>query len=134
MQPKKIASYDNHLLANMTLGYLQENGIYCYLQNENTILADPLLSNAIGGIGLMVSEKDEATALALIILAENNYLKEKLCKKCVNYNLQIEEKADEPTTFWAKLKNNILYGQTNLYSKKIRCTNCNTLYDGYSDL
>lgn len=131
MQQKLIATYDNYLLANMTMGLLEENGIICSIKDENTILSDPLLSNAIGGIKLLVAEHQYQRATEVIRTAENNFLKERACKKCRTNNLQIEEESIVPTTLWGKLKNNILYGQTNLYSKKYRCTNCFSLFDSY---
>jgi len=56
MEFKKIAVYDNYMLANMTLGLLQENNINCHLNDEHTVTIDPLLSNAIGGSKLMVGK------------------------------------------------------------------------------
>jgi Putative prokaryotic signal transducing protein len=129
MQQIQIASFDNYLLANMTMGLLQQNGIECNIKDQNTILTDPLLSNAIGGIKLVVAQADEQSALALIKEAENIYLKEIPCKICNTNNLQIHEYKNEPSTFWHKLKNNILYGQTNLYTKQYKCSKCNSLYD-----
>ena len=40
MTYKQIASYDNFLLANMTLGLLQENNVNCYLKDENITSTD----------------------------------------------------------------------------------------------
>jgi Putative prokaryotic signal transducing protein len=131
MQLKLLATYDNYLLANMTKGLLEENEIFCSLKDENTILSDPLLSNAIGGIKLLVPEQMYSKAKEIIKTAEMNFVAEKHCKNCKTKSLTIEEKTDEPTTFFGKLKNNILYGQTNLYSKKYRCTNCNYLQEVY---
>jgi Putative prokaryotic signal transducing protein len=56
LQLKLLATYDNYLLANMTKGLLEENEIFCSLKDENTVLSDPLSSNAIGGIKLLVPE------------------------------------------------------------------------------
>ena len=70
MTYKQIASYDNFLLANMTLGLLQENNINCYLKDENIITVDPLLSPAIWGIKLIGDENDFADAQELIYQAE----------------------------------------------------------------
>lgn len=41
-------------------------GIECYLKDEMTVQADPLLSNAVGGVKLMVHQKDVDRALALL--------------------------------------------------------------------
>ena len=127
MNFKQVASYDNYVLANMTLGLLQENEINCHLKDEYIVTIDPLLNPAVGGIKLMVAEQDEANAIALIKDAENQYLKDIKCPICHTNNLQVEEKKDEPTTFWGVIKNKILYGQTNLYSKNYRCNNCKSL-------
>jgi phage FluMu protein Com len=127
MNFKQVASYDNYVLANMTLGLLQENEINCHLKDEYIVTIDPLLNPAVGGIKLMVAEQDEANAIALIQDAENQYLKDIECPICHTNNLQVEEKKDEPTTLWGILKNKILYGQTNLYTKNYRCQNCKSL-------
>ncbi len=128
MTYKQIASYDNFLLANMTLGLLQENNINCYLKDENIITVDPLLSPAIGGIKLMVDENDFADAQELINQAELSYLKEIPCPDCKSHSLIIEEKTNNPDGFWNKLMNRVAYGQSSTYSKNYRCTNCNRLF------
>ena len=127
MNYKQIASYDNFLLANMTLGLLQENNVNCFLKDENIITVDPLLSPAIGGIKLLVEEADFDDALKLIKDAEKTYLKEIPCPNCQSHSLVVEEKTDNPTGFWEKLKNQVAYGQTSTYSKMYRCENCNAL-------
>jgi hypothetical protein len=47
--------YDNYIPAHISLGRLQEQGIICWLKDENTVTIDPLLSIAVGGIKLMVA-------------------------------------------------------------------------------
>ena len=66
MNFKQIASYDNFLLANMTLGLLTENEIKCQLKDEHIVTMDPLLNPAVGGIKLLVEEKDYDRALSII--------------------------------------------------------------------
>lgn len=129
MNFKQIASYDNYMLANMTLGLLEENFINCHLKDEHIVTIDPLLNPAVGGIKLMVAEEQFDRALQLMATAEQDYLSEKICPKCNSASLIIEEKSDTPVDFWGKLKNRVFYGQETTYSKKYRCNNCNALYD-----
>ena len=124
MNFKIIATYDNYLLANMTMGMLTENNIKCQMKDENIVTVDPLLNPAVGGIKLLVEEGDFDTAVALIKEAESDYLKDIACPSCQSHSLVVEEKTNNPTDFWGKLKNQILYGQTSTYSKGYRCTNC----------
>ena len=48
------------------LGRLRDEYINCHLLNENSVTIDPFLSNAIGGIKLMVAEPQVERALQLI--------------------------------------------------------------------
>ena len=124
MNFKQIATYDNYMLANMTLGLLTENDIKCQLKDEHIVTIDPLLNPAVGGIKLLVEEKDFDRAVALMKEAENDYLKDIVCPYCNNQTLSVEEKTNNPTNFWGKLKNQVLFGQTSTYSKGYRCKNC----------
>jgi hypothetical protein len=51
-----LCSFDNYISAHIALGRLKEEFINCYLQDEYSVTIDPFLSNAIGGIKLMVAE------------------------------------------------------------------------------
>ncbi len=53
-----LRTFDNYFLANITLTRLQNAGINCFLKDEHTVTMDPILSNAIGGIKLVVKEED----------------------------------------------------------------------------
>ena len=128
MNFKQIASYDNYMLANMTMGLMTENDIKCQLKDENIITMDPLLNAAVGGIKLLVEEKDYDKAVALMKEAENDYLKDIPCPKCKSHSLIVEEKTNLPADFWGRLKNQVLFGQTSTYSKNYRCTNCKHLF------
>jgi phage FluMu protein Com len=97
------------------------------LKDENIVTIDPLLSPAVGGIKLMVEESDYDAAKGLIIEAENAYLKEIPCPNCKSHSLVVEEKINRPVGLWGKVKNMIAFGQTETYSKKYRCKNCNQL-------
>ena len=45
--------YSNYIDANIIMGRLEEEGINCWLKDENTVTIDPILTNAVGGIKLM---------------------------------------------------------------------------------
>lgn len=54
----KIADYQYTSEAYLFKGKLESEGIEVFLQNENTINTDPLLSNAVGGVKLFVKAED----------------------------------------------------------------------------
>ena len=129
MNFKIIATYDNFLLANMTLGLMTENDIKCQLKDEHIVTMDPLLNAAVGGIKLMVEEKEYERALSIIKEAEDNFVKDIPCPNCNSLSMSVEEKTNNPTDFWGRLKNQLLYGQPSTYSKKYRCKACNKVID-----
>jgi|GEM_PF-6976118 len=65
MQHVKICSFDNYIPAHLLLGRLEEEGINAWLKDEHTVTIDPLLTNAVGGIKLMVhiAQADRAKTL-----------------------------------------------------------------------
>ena len=66
----EVRSYDNYIPAHIMLGKLRDEYINCHLLNENSVTLDPFLSNAIGGIKLMVPESQVERAVELLTLFE----------------------------------------------------------------
>ncbi|QES90205.1 putative signal transducing protein [Rhizosphaericola mali] len=61
-----LRTYNNYVTANISLGMLKENGIACYLQDENVSTILPYLSLANGGIKLMVDIQSASEAEILL--------------------------------------------------------------------
>ncbi len=61
-----IATFTYPHEARMILGRLEAEGITCCLENENIVTANPLYSNAVGGVQIRVKKEDEERALAII--------------------------------------------------------------------
>lgn len=56
--------------------FLEDAGIDIYMLNETMITIDPLLSNAMGGIKMMVPEEQAEEATKLIAIYNQNLSKE----------------------------------------------------------
>ena len=61
-----LATFDNYIPAHIALGRLEEEGINCWLQDENTATITPIFTNAIGGIKLMVADPHFSRASELL--------------------------------------------------------------------
>lgn len=61
-----LNSYDNYIEAHIVMGRLEQENIRCHLQDEYTVTIDPFLSNAIGGIKLMVACVQAERALQIL--------------------------------------------------------------------
>ena len=55
------------------MGRFQEDGINCWLKDENTVTINPILTNAIGGIKLMVESTQAERAATILKELEVQY-------------------------------------------------------------
>ena len=83
-----LRSFDNYLSASITLARLDEEGITCYLKDEYTVTIDPMLSNAIGGIKLMVFPDDFEEAKALLDAYDKQYRSSLTCPQCGSHDVE----------------------------------------------
>ncbi len=81
-----VKTFDNYFTANITLTKLHAAGVECYLKDENTVTIDPMLSNAIGGIKLVVKNSDEEMVKQLLAGYEAEYLEAATCPRCGGNN------------------------------------------------
>jgi hypothetical protein len=129
MNYQLIRSFDNYVLANITLSMLQDAGIDCHLRDELTITIDPLLSPMIGGMKLMVIESQAKEAEEMLDSAEKEYLQSFTCPNCKKQGLEKIIKTTHPQSvlqgFWNALKN----GQPVETESWYQCLHCKKRFD-----
>lgn len=77
-----VKTFDSYFLANIILGRLHSEGIECYLKDETTVTMDPILTNAIGGIKLVVKNDNAATVQEILKKYDEEYLNAATCPQC----------------------------------------------------
>lgn len=77
-----IQTFDNYFRANIQLTRLRAAGVECYLKDEYVVTIDPFLSNAIGGIKLMVRKSEEHRVRKLIREMNAESDSKLLCPQC----------------------------------------------------
>lgn len=96
METVTLKAFDNYFTANILLTRLRDSGIECYLKDEYTITIDPLLSNALGGIKLIVRKENYGNAAAMLRSFEKQ---EKFIIKCplcaVGEFIEVPEKSSK---------------------------------------
>ena len=83
-----VRSYDNYIPAHIVLQRLEGEGIRAYLKDEYTVTIDPILSNALGGIKLMVYKDQLERAVHLLEGFEQTYREAGACPNCKSLNVQ----------------------------------------------
>ncbi len=123
MQTTVLKTFDNYFSANIILGRLQDAGINCFLKDEFSATVNPVLNNAIGGIKLIVFEKDAEEALELLTYFEEEYLKTLACPQCGEKDIVmlteiIKANPIENFLSW-------LFRSSNISAEHVyRCSNC----------
>lgn len=84
-----LNSYSNYVEAHIARGVLEEQGIGCWLKDENTVTIDPILTNAIGGIKIMVSKDDAQRAWEILSQLRKEQKLAIVCPKCGSHNVEL---------------------------------------------
>lgn len=119
-----IQVFDNYMEANIKMAMLKDAGIECWLKDEYMVTVDPILTNAIGGIKLLVNERDFEHAVAFIneIAAQNKVVY--TCTNCRSVNVELVS-TPRKTINWLTAITSFLMGNYAIAAEKVfHCFNC----------
>jgi DNA-directed RNA polymerase subunit RPC12/RpoP len=119
-----IRTFDNYFLANILLTKLRHAGVECYLKDEYTVTIDPLLSNAIGGIKLIVKKKDELEAVKMLRVFDNEYRNNITCPHCGSHDVLLVPK-QSPKNLVAAIASWLFSAYAVSAENVYKCSNCN---------
>jgi hypothetical protein len=118
-----IWSYNDYVSAHVAMGRLQEEGYECWLKDENTVTIDPLLTNAVGGIKLMVEESRAKEAWEILNKLLEDYRKTFTCPKCGSNNMELVSSPRKPLNLITAISTYLL-GYALPLEKVYHCFNC----------
>lgn len=98
-------------------------GVECYLKDEFTVTVDPFLSNAVGGIKLVVKKENEPEAVKILQLFDEEYMKSAVCPKCGSHTIELVPKqttANMAAAILSWLFGNYAVSAENVY----QCSTC----------
>ena len=73
----------------MLITRLESEEIECWLQDENTVTINPIWTNAVGGIKLLVEKEDFYGARQIFREVENNRIQAVGWPKCKGHNIEL---------------------------------------------
>ncbi len=91
-----LQSFNNYIDAHLLMGRLESEGIECWLQDENTVTINPVWTNAVGGIKLMVKKEDAVLARQILWEIETNRKQTSECPKCKGHNIELVSTPRKP--------------------------------------
>jgi hypothetical protein len=119
-----VDTYSNYIEANIISGRLESEGINCWLKDENTVTIDPLLTNAIGGIKLMVASSQVERAMELLREFKHEKQSSHPCPKCSSINVEFVTTPRKASNWFGVLFGALLTSFALSNSKVYHCFNC----------
>jgi len=119
-----IGSYDNYIPAHIAMGRLEEDGINCWLKDENTVTINPIWTNAVGGIKLMVAAPQVERAIAILKEIEQQHKASITCPQCGSHNIELVSTPRKPIN-WISAITTFFLGDYALTVDKVNhCFDC----------
>jgi predicted RNA-binding Zn-ribbon protein involved in translation (DUF1610 family) len=118
-----IRTFQNYFTAHILLGRFRDSGIECFLKDEFLVTVDPILSNAVGGIKLIVKKEDEEEANLLLQQFDESYRQSAVCPKCGSKTIELVPKKTTANIATAILT--WLFGSYAISAKNVyQCSSC----------
>jgi predicted RNA-binding Zn-ribbon protein involved in translation (DUF1610 family) len=92
MELVTVRTFSNYFSANILLAKLRNGGIECYLKDEYTVTMDPFLTNAVGGIKLVVKKEDASEVFDLLNQFDKEFRSKAICPKCGSHDIELVPK------------------------------------------
>ena len=119
-----LNSYNNYIEAHIAKGVLEEEGIRCWLKDENTVTIDPILTNAVGGIKIMVAKEDAERAWEFLTQLKKEQKLAVVCPKCGSHNIELVSTPRKPIN-WISAISTFFIGDYALTVEKVNhCFDC----------
>lgn len=119
-----LNSYNNYIEAHIAKGVLEEQHIRCWLKDENTVTIDPILTNAIGGIKVMVAKQDAQRAWEILTQLKKEQKMSVICPSCGSNNIELVSTPRKPIN-WISAVSTFFLGDFAMTVEKVNhCFDC----------
>ena len=115
-----LETFTNYIDAHIVLGRLQEEGIDCWLKDENVVTINPLWTNAAGGIKLMVARDQWDEAQKRLLQFDKEKRSRFTCPYCNSGNIELVSSNRKPANWLTVLAGFLLFA----YAMPVKTWHC----------
>jgi Zn finger protein HypA/HybF involved in hydrogenase expression len=119
-----LNSYPNYIEAHIAKGVLEEQDIRCWLKDENTVTIDPILTNAVGGIKIMVAKVQAERARDILQQLRDEQKKAVACPVCGSHNVELVSTPRKPVNWISAISTFFLGDYAMTLEKVNHCFDC----------
>jgi DNA-directed RNA polymerase subunit RPC12/RpoP len=116
--------FTNYIEANILLGRMQEEGINCWLKDENTVTINPIWTQAVGGIKLMVAQVQAERAKDILAQIKTDKMEQNACPQCGSENVEFVSTPRKAVNWFTALFGFFLGDHAVAGSKVYHCFDC----------
>ena len=116
--------FTNYIDAHIVLGRLREEGIECWLKDEHTVTVNPVWTNAVGGIKLMVAEAQKEEALQALERMQEERKSKLSCPQCGGHNIEFVSTPRKAVNWLSSLITFLLGSYAVPLDKTYHCFDC----------
>ncbi|MBL7752725.1 MAG: DUF2007 domain-containing protein [Chitinophagaceae bacterium] len=124
-----VQIFTNYIDAHILLGRLESENIVCYLMDENTVTINPIWTQAVGGIKLMVEKSQVGRAMELIHEIQQEKKEKIICPKCGSDNIEYVSSPRKPANWIGAIFGFFLGDYPVTVRKVYHCFNCKHEFD-----
>ncbi len=124
-----LNTYLNYIDAHIARGVLEGQGINCWLKDENTVTIDPILTNAIGGIKLMVEKESAERAIKILQDLRREQKASLSCPKCGSHNIEFVTTPRKASNWFSALWGFLTFTVAMPVDKVYHCFDCGHEYN-----
>lgn len=124
-----LNTYPNYIDAHIAMGVLEERGINCWLKDENTVTIDPILTNAVGGIKLMVEKQSAQQAFEILQGLRQEHKASLSCPKCGSHNIEFVSTPRKASNWLSALIGLFITNYAMPVDKVYHCFDCRHEFD-----
>ena len=117
----------------MLLGRLEEEGINCWLKDENIVTINPILTNAVGGIKLMVLKEEKETAEKILQQLFEERKASYSCPNCNSHNIEYINTPRKPINWFSTILSWSFASYAIAVEQTWRCFDCNAEFKEPTD-
>jgi DNA-directed RNA polymerase subunit RPC12/RpoP len=125
-----LKSFTNYVDAHIILGRMKDEGIDCWLKNENTTTIMPIWTTAIGGIQLMVNQLQLQKATYILKVIEEERKEQISCPKCNSNDVEYINTMRKPANWLSAAATFFLGDYAVMPEQRYHCFHCGKEWKG----
>jgi len=128
-----LQSFNNYMDAHLLMAKLESEDIECWLQDENTVTINPILTNAVGGIKLLVKKEDLSSARQIFWEVEKNRKQAIECPKCRGHNIELVSTPRKAANWFSAILTFFLGDYALAVDKVNHCFDCGNEFENSNE-